>query len=574
MFQVEIGDEFPQKICSKCISTLKTFAKFRDICRQSDEKFRNIVGRNTEFFNVLDTLKNENENEFEIPFVAIKTEIDDFEFETENDDYFHEEHDKSAENLASPASKRMKMDFDLSSTVNQEIETEALSSPIDEQESVDNNVDESTNDSVEDSTLDENDSKQNDVKDNDDDFNNDNINIRPYLSLKMTGREYGKKIINCHICDQFFASIPSLRRHIEWHGTSTESFDGFDLKSRAYGLFPQKISSKTSTNAIQKTIQQMINENKSDQFYSIQSADGWELSLSDSDTDFDDDESAGPSRERYHKCGSCEMNFRRRYQLIDHMLSSVNENFEPFRCKVCKVKFPNDDILQKHLQNQCQNATKKFKCEKCSTRFMWKMNLEIHMKTAHCIKIRCKPKNCTICVLSFINDLEYKGHMENFHVPYKCPECEKRFKKQHEFVRHVKGKHDNVKFERDAMSCAYCSETQKSSYAMQKHIREKHVRPQYKCGECMKTFRYPSTIDCHIKLWHRKRVRVERVPVLCHVCGKQFSDNNQLIKHKLTHLSADEIKWYECDQCGKKFKRKDHLQSHVRHSHKKHLNNV
>ena len=60
----------------------------------------------------------------------------------------------------------------------------------------------------------------------------------------------------------------------------------------------------------------------------------------------------------------------------------------------------------------------------------------------------------------------------------------------------------------------------------------------------------------------KRRAKVAGPPVrpVCHECGKDFSNQSALSKHKLTH--SDERR-FSCQLCGKSFKRQDHLNGHM-----------
>ena len=50
-----------------------------------------------------------------------------------------------------------------------------------------------------------------------------------------------------------------------------------------------------------------------------------------------------------------------------------------------------------------------------------------------------------------------------------------------------------------------------------------------------------------------------------------FCNNSHLIRHTKTHVLTDS---FECDDCGKKFSRKDNWQTHVRNNHLKTFDDV
>jgi uncharacterized Zn-finger protein len=50
-------------------------------------------------------------------------------------------------------------------------------------------------------------------------------------------------------------------------------------------------------------------------------------------------------------------------------------------------------------------------------------------------------------------------------------------------------------------------------------------------------------------------------PFRCEQCGKSFTRNEELTRHKRIHSG---LRPYACAVCGKRFGRKDHLKKHAR----------
>ena len=61
-----------------------------------------------------------------------------------------------------------------------------------------------------------------------------------------------------------------------------------------------------------------------------------------------------------------------------------------------------------------------------------------------------------------------------------------------------------------------------------------------------------SVKDCSLKT-------VDRSQKIFLVCGRRFTDRSNCIKHQFIHTG---LKPFECPHCGKRFRRKDHLNSH------------
>lgn len=231
------------------------------------------------------------------------------------------------------------------------------------------------------------------------------IGVKPIIeatAFDMMGHPNAEKCCQCKICDATFDRIVKLRAHIRSHGTTDASL-------------------QTRINA---------NQNLND-LYEITNSGGWELTLSDSETDADD--SGGEEIDgrmepmtsnvatsyRMHTCGSCDRSFDRRYRLIVHMnfehAKTKSIDFERFRCISCDQLYPNEEILAKHLRDQCNNTQKKFFCTECGARFEWSNSLKLHTQKVHQIK------------------------------KIQCDTCGKQFRRIQDFTRHQKAHVDNKK---------------------------------------------------------------------------------------------------------------------------------
>ena len=77
-----------------------------------------------------------------------------------------------------------------------------------------------------------------------------------------------------------------------------------------------------------------------------------------------------------------------------------------------------------------------------------------------------------------------------------------------------------------------------------------------------KTFsdNYTSSTDCEVIFNDVSKVQMEKAEIYeCEICGKGFSNERYLKKHKEVH---DSTRKFECSVCKKKFKSQKHLTVH------------
>lgn len=230
----------------------------------------------------------------------------------------------------------------------------------------------------------------------------------------------GRKNCICRLCNVLFERISELRTHLNIHLTETTSIEGLDFAAKHEGFPNIEITPENL---------QVINElNNPDpgnisKIYSITNQNGWEMSLSDSETDCDE-------KSPQHTCGRCEKQFERLHKLMCHMQSDhANiEEFQEFKCSTCNQYFPNTNILSKHVKQECGNKHKIHECTKCNNRFIWKSNLDQH-------EIVCHQKQnlfaCEKCSKSFQSLDHLRAHLVN-HQPrekkrFSCDICKKTF---------------------------------------------------------------------------------------------------------------------------------------------------
>jgi len=89
-----------------------------------------------------------------------------------------------------------------------------------------------------------------------------------------------------------------------------------------------------------------------------------------------------------------------------------------------------------------------------------------------------------------------------------------------------------------------------------------HFEHQYQCDQCGKWFRWAGGRNEHIRIVHEGRQAYK-----CALCSQAFSTSTGLKRHSVGHQrkqphSSDE-RQYQCDQCGKCFRRLSGRKQHI-----------
>ncbi|XP_062132263.1 transcription factor grauzone [Drosophila sulfurigaster albostrigata] len=127
---------------------------------------------------------------------------------------------------------------------------------------------------------------------------------------------------------------------------------------------------------------------------------------------------------------------------------------------------------------------------------------------------------------------------------------------------HFKDKHPD---ERPYIKC--CGRKLNKRCLIVEHAR-RHENPEYiKCKDCGKVFANSSVLRAH---WLVHHVPDDECDFQCDECGKRFSRRNHLELHKGSHVPANERKFI-CPQCPKHnaFATEYHMQVHISMQHRK-----
>lgn len=255
----------------------------------------------------------------------------------------------------------------------------------------------------------------------------------------------GSKQCICMICNASFDHIYELNGHIQGHLQNPDSLNQIDFSDKNEMLSKfSNIDYNNSENIGELLHQQIVKSPKQIvKIYRISNSNGWELSLSDSETD-DEPDTTSAEMTKY-ACGQCTMHYDRVHKIMCHMkLDHCDQRPKdyPHKCSYCFQCFPNSDILLKHKRQQCENEYKTNVCSMCNCKFVWESSLERHLMVYHEtekkfideIQKNSKPFNCKQCPRSFSTEGQLESHRVSYHLPrpkrFSCEICEKLFSRQ------------------------------------------------------------------------------------------------------------------------------------------------
>ena len=140
---------------------------------------------------------------------------------------------------------------------------------------------------------------------------------------------------------------------------------------------------------------------------------------------------------------------------------------------------------------------------------------------------------------------------------YKCEYCSKCFKREYDFLKHVRILHKSQT--KEDFSCDLCSKIFTTLMSLKKHKWDYHesVKKNY-CDICGLAFSKSSELNFHVDKVHKGKC-------ICSECGKDFGHAENLKRHiQCVHEGRRD---YNCLECGKNLSTAQNLKKHIERFH-------
>lgn len=269
------------------------------------------------------------------------------------------------------------------------------------------------------------------------------------------------------------------------------------------------------------------------------------------------------------KCEQCDTVFKSRHYYEKHMdtAHSVDEHI----CQICGVTMESRVKWRSHMRNH--NKTLRFHCtyEGCEKAFRVKHHLDNHMR----VHSKNSPFKCTFsdCTASFRQKHALTVHLrKHTGEVITCDKCDSPFVTLHHLNKHQTKCNGTFKplvtrkfltkvdsKDCESFSCALCDESFRTKMQIDKHLLRAHeftVLPTM-CIHCLNQFSTPQEMKIHMR---------EHLPFTCELCSVSFKNEEAFHNHKLKHEEGD-LRLHKCSDCSAKFKRPEHLKSHIVYKH-------
>lgn len=296
-----------------------------------------------------------------------------------------------------------------------------------------------------------------------------------------------------------------------------------------------------------------------------------------------------PSELKTIKCTyeGCPKTFNRPARLTAHLRSHTNER--PYVCKYdgCDKSYFEDKHLQQHIKGS-HTHEREFHCdwEGCGKSFLTSTRLKRHTDT-HIGHERFRCTSYPPCNQTFRKHQTLQRHIRSDHLhlaPFPCtfvdPEtgvaCTAGFDGATGLRQHV----DRIHTPRALIPCLECDTPGfKTEKQLQAHIRKEHAN----CMFCDLKFSSQQGLLKHIESQHSSTTLQDRKNVPCTYpgCGKKFTKKNNLNTHiRTAHMGErficgsfdvsaypDVSHFNSSDGCGTDFVSKANLVDHIRTAH-------
>lgn len=277
------------------------------------------------------------------------------------------------------------------------------------------------------------------------------------------------------------------------------------------------------------------------------------------------------------------------------------EQYQTMTCKCCNKQFPTYKFFMAHMRKKYDTLSRNL-CFKCLKQFQTKPQFIAHLKKRNCLNLyRVFMADDTISKEPLPNTPIRHGSKEIIaNKTYGCRLCTETFRLKSDFRTHVVETHNDAQKAEVAGSnaCGYCNMEFEDTNERRRHFSNVECMVFLVCGTCDEKFNtHPEYIEhvyaTHIPSANATPIKSEfllddengllaedptpsaqskaRSPQNCTVCGKQYNNYYNVLRHMESKHPDQVPTTYRCDRCEIGYPRQVELREHMLRVHNERL---
>ncbi|XP_055681183.1 zinc finger protein hangover [Lutzomyia longipalpis] len=298
-----------------------------------------------------------------------------------------------------------------------------------------------------------------------------------------------------------------------------------------------------------------------------------------------------------------------RHLLTENKLSFIRRNlkflgqYQDMKCKCCDRVYSTYKTFMSHMRKRFLSLPRNM-CFKCLRQFETKGQFIAHLKKKNCLNLyTLYMADTTISKVFHTSSASGKiGPKEILaNKAYGCQLCTEHFRLKSDFRTHVLESHPDVQNFRDPITgnCTYCKATFEEASQRKRHFGNLECLVFLICGNCEERFdSNPQFLDhvyaTHLTKQGRESIQKQassqmllmqngdeesnremdesgvpnsRSAQNCPVCGKQYNNYYNVLRHMESKHPDKMPKTYHCEICQTGFARQTELREHVKSAH-------
>ncbi|XP_016052296.1 PREDICTED: zinc finger protein 142 isoform X3 [Miniopterus natalensis] len=268
-----------------------------------------------------------------------------------------------------------------------------------------------------------------------------------------------------------------------------------------------------------------------------------------------------------HFCPLCDYSGYLRHDITRHV-NSCHQGNPAFACPQCEAQFSSETALKQHTLRRHPEPTPPvpgspaeategtLNCSRCGFLCPSPASLRGHTCKQH-------PRlECGACQQAFPSRPALDEHRRQQHFSHRCQLCDFAARERVGLVKHYLEQHEETSAaaasDGDAgqppLRCPFCDFACRHQLVLDHHVRGHGGTRLYKCTDCAYSTKNRQKIT-----WH-SRIHTGEKPYRCHLCPYACADPSRLKYHMRIHK---EERKYLCPDCGYKCKWVNQLKYHM-----------